>query len=78
MFTALTVDNKRISIEDAVSGESYLCPVCGNPVVVKAANSDNIRTQFAHKRNTLCLDDWKHDMSDWHFDWQSKFPIENR
>ena len=78
MFTALTVDNKRISIEDAVSGESYLCPVCGNPVVVKAANSDNIRTHFAHKRNTLCLDDWKHDMSDWHFDWQSKFPIGNR
>ena len=36
MFTALTKDNKRVSIEEAVPGENYLCPVCGNPVVVKA------------------------------------------
>ena len=78
MFTALTKDNKRISIENAIPGESYRCPVCDNPVVVKAANSNNVRTHFAHKRNSLCLDDWKHDMSDWHFEWQSKFPIENR
>lgn len=78
MFTALLKDSKRISIEDAVPGEEYLCPVCGNPVVVKAVKSDNVRTHFAHKRNTYCLDDWKHDMSDWHFEWQSKFPIESR
>lgn len=78
MFTALTKDNKKISIEDAVPGESYFCSVCGNPVVVKAASSESIRTHFAHKRNNLCPDNWKHDMSDWHFDWQSKFPIENR
>lgn len=78
MFTALKKDNKRISIEEATPGENYLCPVCRNPVVVKAAKSDNIRTHFAHKRSSLCLDDWKHDMSDWHFEWQSKFPIENR
>ena len=78
MFTALTKDNKRISIEEAVPGETYYCPVCRNPVAVKAANSNNVRTHFAHKRNSLCLDDWKHDMSDWHFEWQSKFPIESR
>lgn len=78
MFTALTKDNKRISIEDAIPGEEYLCPVCGNPLVVKATKSDNVRTHFAHKRNNRCLDDWKHDMSDWHFEWQSKFPIESR
>lgn len=78
MFIALTEDNKKISIETAVPGESYLCPACGNPVFVKAASSDNVRTHFAHKRNCICLDNWKHDMSDWHFDWQAKFPIETR
>lgn len=78
MFTALTKDNKRISIECADEGEEYLCPVCGNPVFVKAKESDNVRTHFAHKRNSHCLDDWKYDMSDWHFEWQSKFPIESR
>ena len=77
MFTALTKDNKRISIEEAVPGESYHCPVCGNPVVIWAKNSNKVRIHFKHKRN-LCLDDWKHDMSDWHFEWQSKFPIECR
>lgn len=71
-------DNERISIEDAVPGDTYLCPVCGSPVMVKAANSDNIRAHFAHKRNSPCLDDWKHDMSAWHFEWQSKFPIDSR
>ena len=78
MFTALTKDNKRISIEEAVPGETYYCPVCRNLVAVRAANSNNVRTHFAHKRNCLCFDDWKHDMSDWHFEWQSKFPIESR
>lgn len=78
MFTALTENNKRISIDEAIPGESYLCPVCSSPVVVKAASSVNIRTHFAHKKNTPCLDNWKHDMSDWHFDWQSKFPLHNR
>lgn len=78
MFTALTKDNKRVSIEEAVPGENYLCPVCGNPVVVKAAKSDSVRTHFAHKKNRLCIDDWKHDMSEWHFEWQSKFPIDSR
>lgn len=78
MFTALTMDNVKISIEDALPGENYLCPVCGNSVMVKAISSDHIRTHFAHKRNVFCLDNWKHDMSDWHFEWQSKFPIENR
>jgi len=78
MFTALTENNKRISIDEAIPGESYLCPVCSSPVVVKAASSVNIRTHFAHKKNTPCLDSWKHDMSDWHFDWQSKFPLHNR
>lgn len=78
MFTALTKDNERISIEEAVPGENYHCPVCGNPVIVKALKSDNIRTHFAHTKNSHCLDDWKHDMSDWHFEWQSKFPLENR
>ena len=78
MFIALDKDKNRIAIEDAVSDVSYLCPVCGNPVIVKAANSSNVRTHFAHKRNSLCLDDWHHDMSEWHLEWQSKFPIENR
>lgn len=79
MFTALTKDKKRISIEEAVPGETYYCPVCRNPVAVKAENSNNVRTHFwhGHKRNS-CLDNWKYDMSDWHFEWQSKFPIECR
>ncbi len=78
IFTALTKDNKKISIEKAIPDEDYICPACGKAVVVKAVKSNNVRTHFAHKRNCLCFDDWKHDMSDWHFEWQSKFPIDSR
>ena len=39
MFIALTKDDNGISIEEADRGEAYLCPVYGNPVVVKAINS---------------------------------------
>lgn len=77
MFTALTKENERVSIEEAIPGETYYCPVCRNMVAVKAANSNNVRTHFWHK-GKHCLDNWKYDMSDWHFEWQSKFPIENR
>ncbi|MBR5923474.1 MAG: hypothetical protein IKZ59_06745 [Clostridia bacterium] len=78
MFIALNNAKTKISIEEALPSENYFCPVCGNPVIVKAAKSENIRTHFAHKRNNLCIDNWKHDMSEWHYEWQSKFPIENR
>ena len=46
-------------------------------MIVKATDSLAIRAYFSHKKGTDC-DSFSHDMSDWHLDWQMKFPIENR
>lgn len=78
MFIALSNNNKRISIDEIVPSECYICPVCRKPVMVKAINSNSVRTHFAHRKNVRCIDSWKSDMSEWHFEWQSQFPIENR
>ena len=78
MFIALDANKNRISIENATKGNEYFCPICGEPLIVRATDSLAVRTHFAHKRGTMCLDDWTHDMSEWHLAWQQKFPEENR
>ncbi len=77
MFIALDENKNRISVKDAVKGHQYFCPLCGESVNIKAADSLAVRTHFAHKRGSDC-DSFSHDMSEWHFQWQEKFPLENR
>lgn len=78
MFVAIGKDKKRVSIEDAIEGEEYFCPVCNNKLSIKAQNSTSVKMHFAHKQGTDCLDNWKYDMSEWHYNWQECFPIECR
>ena len=78
MFVALTYDGKRISIDNAQKDVLYFCPICGEKLTIRAVNSCNVKTHFAHKRGTECLDNWSHDMSEWHLAWQKRFPEECR
>lgn len=78
MFIALNTNGERISIENATKDTQYFCPVCGEPLTIRATNSLAIKTHFAHKRGTICYDDWTHDMSEWHFSWQKQFPEQCR
>ena len=78
MFVALNTNNERVCIENADKRCEYFCPVCNEKLSIKAANSLAVRSHFAHKRGTECLDDWKHDMSEWHYSWQCRFPEESR
>ncbi len=77
MFIALDENNQRISIENAVKGGKYFCPACGEPLIVRAKDSVAVKTHFAHKKGTDC-DDFTHDMSEWHLNWQKQFPEECR
>lgn len=77
MFTAIDKDGNKIAIENAVKGCDYFCPDCGCPLILKAVDSPGIRTHFAHKKGADC-DTFQHDMSDWHLDWQKRFPLDNR
>lgn len=78
MFIALDANKNRISIENATKENQYFCPICGAPLTIRATDSLAVRTHFAHKRGTECLDNWTHDMSEWHLNWQQQFPVENR
>ena len=78
MFIALDASKNRISIENAAKENQYFCPICGEPLTIRATDSLTVRTHFAHKRGTECLDNWSHDMSEWHLAWQQEFPEENR
>ena len=74
MFIALDTNRNRISIENAIKGNQYFCPTCGEILTIRATESLAVKTHFAHKRGTICYDDWKHDMSEWHLSWQRQFP----
>lgn len=74
MFIALDESKNRIDIHIADKSRKYFCPVCGAELSIKAQDSLSVKAHFAHKKGTKCLDTWKHDMSEWHYNWQCMFP----
>ena len=78
MFIALNANGERISIENASTDTQYYCPICKEPLIIRASESLAVKTHFAHKRGTICYDDWSHDMSEWHLSWQRQFPEQYR
>lgn len=78
MFIAFDENKERTSIENATRPNQYFCPICGEPLIIRAEKSLARRKHFAHKSGTNCTDDWSHDMSEWHLSWQEKFPEECR
>ena len=75
MFIAKDKEGNNITIEEAVRGGKYFCPICGGAVIVKAKSSEAVREHFAHKNKTEC-DSWHYDMTEWHREWQNFFPKE--
>lgn len=75
MFVALNEVRKRIFAQkDLPTDVPYYCPVCGGSVRLRAGSTN--APHFAHI--TVCTDDFTHDMSDWHREWQELFPEANR
>ena len=75
MYFALDKDKNRVFINDVDSKSEYFCQLCGNRVILKRGSIK--AHHFAHQMHTAC-DGWTHEMSEWHLDWQSMFPIECR
>lgn len=78
MYIALDKNNRVTYVDDTVPGHEYFCPVCKRKLIVK--RGDIRRHCFAHSSGESCSDSWEksYDISEWHRDWQNKFPIENR
>ena len=78
MLIAYSASNNRIFIDEAVPLEEYFCPSCKGLLVTK--KGEIRRHHFAHKPGSKCTDTWYplYDTSEWHYDWQSRFPRENQ
>lgn len=75
MFVALNEAKQRVwASEFLPKDEAYFCPVCGEQVRLRVGSAN--APHFAHI--TTCTDDFTHDMSDWHREWQELFPRNNR
>ena len=78
MFVALNKDKRRVHISSTLDNEKYYCPICGEELRTRQGTTN--AHHFAHKNNSNCLerDGWHYDMSDWHYDWQNQFPVDNQ
>ena len=76
MLFAIDKDGNRVYIKNTHVKQEYFCPECGERLVLKKGQ---VRTHhFAHPPHSECTDSWHYDMSDWHINWQSKFPLETQ
>lgn len=81
MIFALDTLGFRTYIENARSGKSYYCIACGLPLIVKNEGTKRAH-HYAHKPGSECVDSWErsgwYDMSEWHQEWQDRFPQVNQ
>lgn len=74
MLFALDKDNKKVHIDNTIRSEDYFCPCCGSKMVLRMGD---IRIHhFAHPSDSICRDTWHYDMTEWHYEWQNRFPKE--
>lgn len=78
MVVALDVNKNRVHIDNTITRESYFCPCCGGELIRKMG--EERQHHFAHRQNTECSDSWagSYDMSEWHQQWQSCYPVCNQ
>ena len=74
MLIAIDKDGKRVHIDDANKTEKYYCPSCKSELILKRGE-ERIH-HFAHRKCDECKDSWHYDMTDWHYQWQNRFPPE--
>ncbi len=76
MRIASDSNGNRIHIDQTHASERYFCPSCGEELVLRKGE---IRAHhFAHRPHSICSDGWHYDMSEWHANWQDKFPVETQ
>lgn len=67
---------KRVYVDNADPDSEIVCECCGAPLIAK--KGDIKIHHFAHKNNEFCHADSYAPMTEWHQDWQNKFPVECR
>jgi competence CoiA-like predicted nuclease len=74
MLIGLDNKDQRIIAENANKLETYRCPLCKNPLLLKQGV---IKIHhFAHETVFACPND-EHEMTEWHIEWQKSLGLEN-
>ena len=77
MLFAENLEGVLVEASQAAKEEKYICRGCGEAVRLRAVGSKSKSVHFAHLPGSQC--EWQHaDMSEWHRDWQMRFPEECR
>ena len=74
MYSAYNEQLSKISINDAVSGQTYLCPTCRKKLFVKTG--ERKRPHFCHYPGESCIDYWHYDETEWSEKWKGSFSNE--
>jgi len=69
------IDENNHRIKPAFSGQKTNCPLCGGTLIGKCG--DIYTWHWQHTNNREC-DPWKEHETQWHRNWKSKFPEEQR
>ena len=79
---AVDKDGRNVSIDEADKSNQYYCPICGQPLIQKRGEIREHHFSHIGSRGNidadyiLCSDKWSYDKSDWHINWQKRFPVE--
>ncbi len=74
MYSAYDNEFKKISINDAVVGQTYFCPTCKKKLYVRTVKGK--RPHFCHYPGESCIDYWDYDESKWSEKWKNSFSKE--
>ena len=72
---------KLTYIEDAIKGDPYFCQICGQPMMQRRCidRIDHFAHYSPHGKTDIvpCSDHWGYDKTEWHMQWQKRFPVDN-
>ncbi|MCR5837149.1 MAG: hypothetical protein K6G88_11635 [Lachnospiraceae bacterium] len=74
MLFANDENKNKVYIDDTNRQSKYYCPSCESELILRMGEMR--RHHFAHASGRTCVDNWHYDMSDWHCEWQNRFPKE--
>lgn len=73
MYYALSDQNEMVA--PTATGQRATCPSCGEELISRCG--DIISWHWSHKNTSDC-DSWSEPKTQWHIDWQDKFPADWR
>ena len=68
-------------IDNAIQGDMYYCQICNQPMMQRHCvdRIDHFAHYSPHGNNNIvpCSDHWGYDKTEWHMEWQKRFPVDN-